>query len=229
MILLHHCPTPTGDVTVMLHKADGSVSYRKGGLIQTRMDARGRNLAPHIDRAVALLGCERGRRVLVLGHGGGMATRLLHALGVEVVSVDRDPVADRLGRLFFRAPPAARVLVEDAAHYVADATGASFDGVFVDFQDGVDTPAAYRDLTFWRDLIRITRPGGFVVLALSVSLYAGADWPLVQRAMTQAGFDSDAVTPESAPGWRLLITTMTRAGVNRPPHPRPEEAGHTAS
>lgn len=206
MIPLHRTQTPSGEVEVTLDRSDGSVSYRKAGVTQTSMDPRGRNLAPQVDKAVALFADENARRVLVLGHGGGMAARLLHAHGVEVVSVDNDPCAEPLGRLFFRAPATLKVVVDDAARYAARAPSQVFDGVFVDFQDGDATPSAYIDPTFWRDLARHMRPRGLLVLAVPEALQAGPSWDGVRRALAEARLASAALSPELASGWRLLVT-----------------------
>lgn len=207
MIVLHQTQTSSGEVEVLLDKSDGSVSYRKAGVIQTLMGPRGQNLVAHVDKAVALFSREKARRVLVLGHGGGMATRLLHERGVEVVSVDRDACAGPLGRLFFRAPAMLNVLVDDAASYVAGAPSRHFDGVFVDFQEADAAPAAYLDPAFWDHLTRSMRPDGLLVLAVPKALHASRSWNDVRRALTEARMDSVALSSELALGWRLLVTT----------------------
>lgn len=206
MIVLHQTRTPSGEVQIILDKTDGSVSYRKAGVTQTVMDSRGQNLAPHVDKTVGLFARENARRVLVLGHGGGMAARLLHEAGVEVISVDQDPCAEPLGRLFFRAPATLKVVIDDAASYAAGATAKHFDGVFVDFQEADAAPPAYLDPAFWAHLKRAMRPGGLLVLAVPKVLHAGRSWNDVRGTLDPPRMDSAALSSELALGWRLLVT-----------------------
>jgi spermidine synthase len=195
-----------GEVEVVLHKADGSVSYRKHGFTQTWFDARGRNRADFIDEAVELLLSNAPKRVLVLGYGGGAATGLLDRAGVEVVSVDRDPAAERLARLFFRAPPDRRVVVQDAARFVEQAPRAWFDGALVDFQESPAAPEAYFSAGFWRALGWALRPGGLMVLNVAEQLREEPTWTAVRTALQAGGFDSVAVSDAYASGNRLLVS-----------------------
>lgn len=197
---------PGGAVEVVLHKADGSVSYRKHGVTQTWFDARGRNLADFIDGAVELLLSNAPRRVLVLGYGGGAATGLLDHAGVEVISVDRDPAAERLARLFFRASPDRSVVVEDAARFVEQAPRAWFDGVLVDFQESLAAPEAYRSAGFWCALGGVLRPGGLMVLNVAEQLREEPTWTAVRTALKAGGFASIAVSDAYASGNRLLVS-----------------------
>lgn len=205
MIRLHREETADGEVEVILHVADGSVSYRKHGFTQTWFDAHGANLAEFIDAAVQLLLSGGSKRVLVLGHGGGAASVLLDRAGVEVVAVDRDPAAERLARLFFRAPPHLRVLVEDAAGYVERAEPAAFDGVLVDFQDSSAAPEAYLDAGFWRGVVRLLRPGGLMVLNVAEPLTEEPAWTAVRAAIKAGGFAAIVLTEAYASGNRLLV------------------------
>lgn len=206
MIELHCSKTPGGPVSVTLDRTTGQVSYRKAGAVQTLVDSRGRNLSPFVEKAVALLVDDKIRRVLVLGHGGGAASRLLHKKGVEVVSVDCDPCAYALGKLFFRAPPSLKVVVDEAASYVANAEPASFDAILVDFQDQALTPAAYLSPTFWIDLARLLRSQTVIVTRITSPLYLGDDWKRFRDVLAQAGLESRALSAAFADGDRLLVS-----------------------
>lgn len=206
MIDLHRTRTRDGEVSVALNRIDGAVVYIKNGEFQTMVDATGRNLAPHIDAAVDLLKKEGAQRALVLGHGGGAASSMLHRLGIDVVAVDRDARAEGLSRLFFRAPPSLEVVVEDAAAFVSRAAPASFDGVFVDFQESAVTPVAYLSEVFWRSLTRALRAPRVVVMNVPPQLYRGDDWPSVRRVLTDAGLGSAALSDPFEFGNRLLLT-----------------------
>lgn len=206
MIQLHRTMTARGEVAVTLDRATGVVSYRKAGVVQSLVDARGRNLSPSMTKAVKLLTQGGVRRVLVLGHGGGAASRLLHKRGLDLVSVDCDACAEGLGRLFFRAPPNLRVVIADAADYVAVATPASFDAVLVDFQDAATTPAAYLSSAFWTNVVTALRPPAVIVTRIVSALHLGPDWPVVRKALAGAGLDSVALSEPFPDGDRLLLS-----------------------
>lgn len=210
MISLHRTQTAKGDVSIALHKRDRTVGYFKDGHLQTLVDARGRNLAPHVTAIVDLIAQEAARRVLVLGHGGGTISSMLHRRGMDVVSVDCDPRAENLARLFFRAPPCLKVVVEDAAAYVDKAPPACFDAVVVDFQDSPVTPNAYLANAFWRGVGRLLRPQGLVLITVTSALHQGVDWGEFQCALAAAGLDSVALGEMSETGHRLLVTSCAR-------------------
>lgn len=206
MIQLHRTTTVRGEVAVTLERATGVVSYRKAGVVQSVVDAKGHNLSPFVTKAVKLLTQGGVKRVLVLGYGGGVASRLLHKQGLDVVSVDCDACAEGLGRLFFQAPPSLRVVVADAADYVAAATPASFDAVLVDFQDAAATPADYLSSAFWTNVVTALRPPAVIVTHIASALHLGPDWPAFRKALAKAGLDSVALSGPFPNGDRLLLS-----------------------
>ena len=206
MIHLHRTTSERGEVAVTLDRATGVVSYRKAGVVQTQVDGRGENLSPFVAKAAKLLKQEDIRRVLVLGHGGGAISSLLHKRGLDVVSVDCDACAEGLGRLFFRAPPSLSVVTDDAASYVSRATPASFDAVVVDFQDAAATPAAYLAKAFWKDIVTLLRPPAVTVVHVTSALHLGPDWDRFRRACLGAGLDCLALSDPFPDGDRLLFS-----------------------
>lgn len=206
MIYLHRTQTARGEVTVTLDQATSVVSYRKAGVVQTQVDGKGHNLSPFVAKAVKILKQESVRRILVLGHGGGAASSLLYKKGLDVVSVDSDPCAEGLGRLFFRAPPNLSVIVADAAAYAATATPASFDAVLIDFQDGAATPAPYLAQAFWKDIVTVLRRPAVTVVHVASALHLGPDWEVFRRARASVGLDSIALSDPFPGGDRLLFS-----------------------
>lgn len=211
MITLHTNRTESGEIAIALHKENGAVGYFKDGTLQTLMDTQGRNLAPHLDAAVEVLSHDDVREVLVLGHGGGAASSMLHRAGLEVTTVDRDPRTVGLARLFFRAPPCLKVLIREAEAFVAEAQPATFDGALVDIQDSPITPSAYLSPAFWTQLVRVPRPGSLVLVNVIDWLYLEPDWPQVRVALNRAGLDSIALSDRFASGNRLLVTATSTA------------------
>jgi predicted membrane-bound spermidine synthase len=187
MIVLHLAQTVRGEVSVALHSRDGTVGYYRDGLLQTLIDAQGQNLAGYVEAAVARISEQGARRVLVLGHGGGAASTPLHRRGIEVTSVDVDPLAERLGQLFFRAPPTLSVVTAEAGAFVVASPAATFDAVFVDFQDSATPPDDYLAPAFWRQVARVLRPGGQIIINVTSYLWDGPDWPACLEAIGAAG------------------------------------------
>lgn len=210
MIYLHRTQTARGEVAVTLDRATSVVSYRKAGVIQSQVDGKGHNLSPFVAKAAKILKQESVRRVLVLGHGGGALSSLLYKRGLDVVSVDCDPCAEGLGRLFFRAPPNLSVIVGDAADFAAKATPASFDAVVVDFQEGAATPAPYLAPLFWTDLITLLRSPAVTVVHVASALHLCPDWETFRRARAAAGLDSVALSNPFADGDRLLFSMHSK-------------------
>lgn len=215
VIKLLDASTSTGEVSVTMRRADGAVGYLKGDVLQTLVDARGRNLAAHVDAAVDVLLQEGASRILVLGFGGGAASTMLHQAGASVVSVDRDPCAKPLAELFFRAPPCLKVIVSDATAYVEQARAASFDGMFIDFQDSCATPAAYLSASFWRAVGRVLKPGRMMIVNLTDWLYDGSDWADFRRALGQGGFDAVALSHEYGDGNRILVSSTLSQSIDK--------------
>lgn len=207
MIVLHRAQTDRGEVSVALHSQDGTVGYYKDGLLQTLIDARGQNLAGYVDAAVTRI-CEYGaQRVLVLGHGGGAASTLLHRRGIKVTSVDVDPLAERLGQLFFRAPPTLSVVTAEADAFVTASAARDFDAVFVDFQDSTKPPADYLAPTFWRQIGRVLRPGGQVIVNVTSYLWDSPNWLLCLDALGAAGLISAPLGEVYDTGNFLMVAT----------------------
>jgi predicted membrane-bound spermidine synthase len=207
MIVLHRAQTDRGEVSVALHSQDGTVGYYRDGLLQTLIDAQGHNLAGYVEAAVARIYGHGAQRVLVLGHGGGAASTLLHRRGIEVTSVDVDPLAERLGQLFFRAPPTLSVVTAEAAAFVAASASNNFDAVLVDFQDSAKPPADYLAPAFWRQVGRVLRPRGQVIVNVTSYLWDSPDWPICLEALATAGLISTPLGDVYDGGNFLMVAT----------------------
>ena len=200
MIVLHPAQTDRGEVSVVLHSQDNTVGYYRDGLLQALIDAQSRNLAGYVAAGVTRI-FERGaERVLGLGHGGAAASTLLHRLGIELTSVDVDPLAERLGQLFFRAPPALFVVTAEAAAFVTTSAANDFGAIFVDFQDSTNPPADDFSAGFWRQVDRVMRPEGQVIINITNYLWDGPDWPGCVEAISATGLNSVPLPTSTTPG-----------------------------
>jgi spermidine synthase len=159
--------------------------------------------APHLETAVSVLKRENVRRVLVLGRVDGAVARRLHGEGLDIVLVDCASRAADLARA--AKAPGLEMLIDDSVE-----SGATFDAVVADMQDGPTIPAAYLATDFWEDVKRLLRPGGLVLVNVTDELHAIRAWSPFQRALATTGFTAMVLSPRYGCGNRLLVTSRAR-------------------
>lgn len=99
------------------------------------------------------------------------------------------------------------MVISDAEAFVDQVEPASFDGVFVDFQDTAEPPSAYFSAAFWSSLSRLIKPGGLVVINVTEWLYGGEAWRDFQLALLAGGLDAVALGDEHGVGNRVLVSS----------------------
>jgi predicted membrane-bound spermidine synthase len=90
---------------------------------------------------------------------------------------------------------------------VATSAGSDFDAVFVDFQDSPKPPVDYVGPAFWRQVRRVLRPGGQVIVNVANSLRDGPDWPACLDAIGAADLISVPLDEVYDTGNFLMIAT----------------------
>jgi arsenite methyltransferase len=139
------------------------LSYPSGaaGKVVARLMNRGNRKLN--DQAIALLGVQRGSRVLDLGFGGGLTFAPLWARGATVVGIDRaeDMVADARARYADSVAAGRLQLLEGDVERLPLVDGA------VDFVLTVNTVYFWPDLgTAFGEVRRVLAPGGRIVVAI---------------------------------------------------------------
>jgi len=110
----------------------------------------------------------QGKRVLILGLGGGSSANQLHGYyDATVHAVDLDPEVARVAERYFgikRRNPGIRVYVEDARRFVRR-RGLRYDVVEIDlYHGGLYVPFYVTTREFFEDIRSVLAPGGVVMM-----------------------------------------------------------------
>ncbi|MFD2787686.1 spermidine synthase [Hymenobacter rubripertinctus] len=151
--------------------------------------------------------------VLLLGLGGGsVVPTLRQERGVTgpITAVELDPVVIRVAAEEFgiETGPGLHIVCADAFVWVRTAPAAAFELVVVDLFLDLELPAGLGDGAFWRHLLRLTRPGGWVLCNLLTSAELWPEGQPLSGFLEQLGFEVKDVEVEQFN--RLLI--LRKAG-----------------
>lgn len=127
-----------------------------------------------LGHAAALIKKEapNAKRILMLGLGGGTVASILSKTipGVEIVSVEVDPVMIEIAQKFYKVDhiPNHRIIQDDALRVVVepeefDIAPSSFDVLFVDIFVGDQYPDLGKTGNFIAAIKRLVTPGGLIV------------------------------------------------------------------
>ena len=121
---------PNGRISVIEELGTGARSYCEGGVDQSRVLAGGETGVDYV-RLMADLLSGGGRRVLLLGCGGGSLAGMLHRRGHCVTVVDVNPLSFELARTFFWMPRGIKCITSDMRDFVRSETR-RFDAIGID-------------------------------------------------------------------------------------------------
>ena len=146
--------------------------------------------------------------VLLLGLGGGSVVPTLRqerGTTGPITAVELDPVVIRVAAEEFgiRAAPGLHIICADAFAWVATAPAAAFELVVVDLFLDLELPAELGDAAFWRQLLRLTRSGGWVLCNLLVTAELWPEGRALPEFLEELGFEVKDIEVEQFN--RLLI------------------------
>jgi ubiquinone/menaquinone biosynthesis C-methylase UbiE len=149
--------------------------------------------------AMDSMGLTKDMRVLDVGAGAGGAAVLAAARGCEVVAIDNAPALIR--RLQQRLAPFPRSRAEARDLHCLDYPSASFDAVIslfcaAFFAEGPE---------IFREMVRLTRPGGSVCLANWTSEYGAPHFRVLSQALNAFG---DHANLPTSPGVSRLLSAQ---------------------
>ncbi|GAB7526444.1 class I SAM-dependent methyltransferase [Paraburkholderia sp. 2C] len=147
--------------------------------------------------ALESMGVAKGMRLLDIGAGAGGPAVLAAARGCEVVAIDNAPTLVR--RLRQRLSPFPQSRAEMRSLHHLDYESASFDAVMslfcaAFFAEGPD---------IFREMVRLTRPGGSVCLVNWTTEYGGPQFKVLSQALETLGGHGDLPT---SPGVSRLLS-----------------------
>ncbi|MDX1454657.1 MAG: polyamine aminopropyltransferase [Gammaproteobacteria bacterium] len=162
------------------------------------------------------------RQVVIIGGGdcGTLREVLRHPDVEKVWQIDIDEVVTRAAKKFFpelcesNDDPRAELLWIDGLKWVREAAPESVDVVIVDSTDPVGPAEGLFGKKFYRDCLKMLRPGGILVQQSESPLLHGKLLREMRRAMIEAGFADTRTLGFPQPcypsGW--WSATMARKG-----------------
>ncbi len=161
MIELAEDDSEFGVVTILQSKEKGTRVYKLGDVFQSEADLSGISTASYIHALYGLIRQSRGKKVLMIGCGGGtLGTMLAHA-GYRVAIVDINPASFRFARRYFGLPASAECHVADGLEYLRRTTE-RYDAIVVDAYQGETVPEHLKSQEFFAALHSAAKSTGAV-------------------------------------------------------------------
>jgi spermidine synthase len=171
-----------GVIKLRFRKRSRTLTYEQKGGNQSTADCNGVSLDAHIHALYGLTLQRPGKRVLMIGCGGGTLGTMLARAGKRVSIVEIDPVSFRLAKLYFGLPRDIVCHVGDGLAFM-QTTRRRYDVLIIDAFSGENIPEHMKGAAFFKAAGRCLRKDG-VALA-NVCLHRKSD-PAADRIA--AGF-----------------------------------------
>src|SRR5436190_8267893 len=171
-----------GVITLRFRKRSRTLTYAQKGGNQSTADCNGVSLDAHIHALYGLALQRRGKKILMIGCGGGTLGTMLARAGRQVSIVEIDPVSFRVARRYFGLPRNVACHVGDGLAFMQK-TRRRFDVLIIDAFTGENIPDHLKDAAFFEAAVRSLRKNGIALV--NVCLYRKSD-PTADRIA--AGF-----------------------------------------
>lgn len=180
-----------GVITLRFRKRSRTLAYAQKGGNQSTADCNGVSLDAHIHALYGLALQRPGKKVLMIGCGGGTLGSMLARAGRRVSIVEIDPVSIRLARRYFGLPRNVTCHLGDGLAFMQE-TRQRFDVLIIDAFSGENIPAHMQGPAFFEAAGRCLRRDGIALI--NVCLERKSD-PIADRIA--AGF--------KAKGWPVRL------------------------
>ena len=124
-------PSTFGVITLRASKRDGTLTYEQKGGNQSTVDANGVSLDAYIHALYGFALQRPGKRILMIGCGGGTLATMLARAGKKVTAVDIDKTSFRLAKRYFGLPREVECHVGDGLAFLRK-TRRTFDTLIID-------------------------------------------------------------------------------------------------
>lgn len=169
--VLHYEEGILGQVVVVEapYKSDGMIRYlfvnrTNQTTIVVGAPLQELDFTPYIkDSAPVMLSYPAKSEALLLGLGGGSVVQLMRKLDFKVTVVELDRRIQRMAQTYFGVPSDVEYVLDDARRYIRRSKR-SFDIIFFDMYRGEFPPAHIITVESLRELQRVLRPGGVILL-----------------------------------------------------------------
>ncbi len=164
-----------GVIKLHFRKRTRTLTYEQRGGWQSTADVNGVSLHAHIHALYGLVLQHAGKRILMIGCGGGTLGTMLARAGRRVSIVDVDPVSIRLAKRYFGLPRNIACHVGDGLAFMQKTP--AHDVLIVDAFTGENIPAHMQDAVFFEAAGRCLRRNGLAMVnvCLERKSYSTAD------------------------------------------------------
>ncbi len=156
-----------GVIRVRYRPRKGTLTYEQKGGNQTTADRHGVSLDAHIHALYGLTLQQSGKRVLMIGCGGGTLATMLARAGRQVSIVDIDPVSIIVAKRHFGLPSDVTCHVSDGLAFLKS-TRKRFDTLIVDAFVGEKMPQHLTGREFFEAALRCLRRSGVAMINVCI-------------------------------------------------------------
>ncbi|PYJ09341.1 MAG: hypothetical protein DMF06_10305 [Verrucomicrobia bacterium] len=152
-----------GVITLRFRKRSRTLTYAQKGGNQSTADCNGVSLDAHIHALYGLALQRRGKKILMIGCGGGTLGTMLARAGRQVSIVEIDPVSFRVARRYFGLPRNVACHVGDGLAFMQK-TRRRFDVLIIDAFTGENIPDHMKGVAFFDAVGRCLRKEGIALV-----------------------------------------------------------------
>jgi len=152
-----------GVITLRFRKRSCTLTYSQKGGNQSTADCNGVSLDAHIHALYGLTLQRRGKKVLMIGCGGGTLGSMLARAGRQVSVVEIDPVSFTVARRYFGLPRNVACHVGDGLAFM-QTTRRRYDIVIIDAFTGENIPDHLKGAAFFEAVGRCLRKDGIALV-----------------------------------------------------------------
>jgi spermidine synthase len=212
-----------GVIKLRFRKRSRTLIYEQKGGNQSTADSNGVSLDAHIHALYGLTLQHRGKRVLMIGCGGGSLGTMLARAGMEVSIVEIDPMSIKLAKRYFRLPARVPCHVDDGLTFM-QRTRRKFDVVISDAFTGENIPDHMKSTEFFKAVIGCLRKDGLALV--NVCLERKSD-SAADRIAAGFGKNGSSVRILDSPGGErnAIVLSGKVKGLRRPKLLIPPKAG----
>lgn len=156
-----------GVIQLHYRKRKGTLTYEQKGGSQSSADRHGVSLDAHIHALYGLTLQQPGKRVIMIGCGGGTLATMLARAGRRISLVDIDPVSFTVAKRYFGLPRRVECHVSDGLAFLKK-TRKRCDTLILDAFLGENIPEHLAGPEFFSAALRCLRPNGVVLVNVCI-------------------------------------------------------------
>jgi predicted O-methyltransferase YrrM len=212
-----------GVITLRFRKKSRTLTYAQKGGNQSTADCNGVSLDAHIHVLYGLALQRSGKKVLMIGCGGGTLGTMLALAGRKVSIVEIDPVSFTVAKRYFGLPRNVACHVGDGLAFMQK-TRRRFDILIIDAFTGENIPDHLQGAAFFEAVSRCLRRGGVALVNVCLDRKSDPTADRIAAGLKKRGWPVRLL--DSPGGERNAIVLAGQVGnLRRPKLLIPPQAG----